>query len=68
MRALRHRRPCAYLNSEFNRIISTPEMRKRMIENGYEPVGGAPEKFGEFMRAEIAKWAPVVKAANIRVD
>ena len=56
------------LNSEFNRIISTPEMRKRMIDNGYEPVGGPPEKFGEFIRAEIAKWAPVVKAANIRVD
>jgi tripartite-type tricarboxylate transporter receptor subunit TctC len=56
------------LNSEFNRIISTPEMRKRMIENGYEPVGGPPEKFGEFIKAELAKWAPVVKAANIRVD
>jgi len=56
------------LNTEFNRIIATPEMRQRMIENGYEPVGGAPEKFGDFIRAEIAKWAPVVKAANIRVD
>ena len=56
------------LNSEFNRIISTPEMKKRMIENGYEPMGGAPEKFGEHIRAEIAKWAPVVKSANIRVD
>ena len=56
------------LNTEFNRIIATPEMRKRMIDNGYEPVGGPPEKFGEFIRAEIAKWAPVVKAANIRVD
>lgn len=56
------------LNTEFNRIIATPEMRKRMIDNGYEPVGGPPEKFGEFIRAELAKWAPVVKAANIRVD
>ncbi len=56
------------LNAEFNRIISTPEMKKRMIENGYEPVGGTPEKFGDFIRAEIARWAPVVKAANIRVD
>jgi tripartite-type tricarboxylate transporter receptor subunit TctC len=56
------------LNTEFNRIIATPEMKKRMIENGYEPVGGSPEKFGDFIRAEIAKWAPVVKAANIRVD
>ena len=56
------------LNSDFNRIISTPDMKKRMIENGYEPMGGSPEKFGEHIRAEIAKWAPVVKSANIRVD
>lgn len=56
------------LNTEFNRIISTPEMKKRMIENGYEPMGGPAEKFGELIRAELAKWAPVVKSANIRVD
>ena len=56
------------LNAEYNKIIVDPEMRKRMIANGYEPVGGPPEKFGEHIRAEIAKWAPVVKRANVRVD
>jgi tripartite-type tricarboxylate transporter receptor subunit TctC len=56
------------LNAEFNRIIGTPDMRKRMLDNGYEPVGGPPERFGELIRAEIAKWAPVVAAAGIRVD
>jgi tripartite-type tricarboxylate transporter receptor subunit TctC len=56
------------LNAEYNKIIADPEMRKRMIANGYEPVGGPPEKFGEHIRAEIAKWGPVVKRANVRVD
>lgn len=56
------------LNAEFNRIIATPDMRKRLLDNGFEPVGGAPERFGELIRSELAKWAPVVKAANIRVD
>jgi tripartite-type tricarboxylate transporter receptor subunit TctC len=56
------------LNSEYNRIIADGEMKKRMIENGYEPVGGPPEKFGAHIQAELAKWAPVVKRANIRVD
>jgi tripartite-type tricarboxylate transporter receptor subunit TctC len=56
------------LNAEYNRIIGDTEMRKRMIANGYEPVGGPPEKFGEHIRAEIAKWGPVVKRANVRVD
>jgi tripartite-type tricarboxylate transporter receptor subunit TctC len=56
------------LNGEYNRIITDSEMHKRMIANGYEPVGGPPEKFGEHIRAEIAKWGPVVKRANIKVD
>jgi len=56
------------LNAEFNRIIGAPDMGKRMLDNGYEPVGGPPERFGELIRAEIAKWAPVVKAAGVQVD
>jgi tripartite-type tricarboxylate transporter receptor subunit TctC len=56
------------LNAELNKIIGTPAMRDRMIGLGYEPVGGPPEKFGDLIRSEIAKWAPVVKAANVRID
>lgn len=56
------------LNDAFNRIIGEPDMRKRMLDNGYEPVGGTPEQFGTHIRAEIAKWAPVVKATGVRVD
>jgi tripartite-type tricarboxylate transporter receptor subunit TctC len=56
------------LNAELNKIIGQPAMRERMIGLGYEPVGGTPERFGEFIRSEIEKWAPVVKAANVRVD
>ena len=56
------------LNGELNTIINAPDMHARMIEFGYEPVGGPPEKFGEHIRAEIAKWAPVVKAAGVKVD
>jgi tripartite-type tricarboxylate transporter receptor subunit TctC len=56
------------LNSEFNRAISAPDMKQRMIDNGYEPVGGPPEKFGQHIHAEIVKWAPVVKAAGVKVD
>ncbi|HYC45042.1 MAG TPA: tripartite tricarboxylate transporter substrate binding protein [Burkholderiales bacterium] len=58
----------ARLNAEYNKIIADPEMRKRMIASGYEPVGGPPEKFGEHIRSEIAKWGPVVKRAGVRVD
>lgn len=56
------------LNEEFNRIIREPDMRKKMLGNGYEPVGGTPGQFGEHIKAEIEKWAPVVKATGVRVD
>ena len=56
------------LNDEFNRIIAEPDIKKRMLDNGYEPVGGSPDKFGALIHAEIAKWAPVVKATGVRVD
>ena len=56
------------LNEEFNRIIREPDMRKKMLGNGNEPVGGTPRQFGEHIKAEIEKWAPVVKATGVRVD
>ena len=56
------------LNAEFNRMIAEPDMKKRMLNNGYEPVGGPSEKFSELIHAEIAKWAPVVVAAGVKVD
>ena len=58
----------ARLNGELNKIIAAPDMKSRMIDNGFEPVGGTPEKFAEKIRAEIAKWAPVVKTAGVKVD
>ncbi|RPI44464.1 MAG: tripartite tricarboxylate transporter substrate binding protein [Betaproteobacteria bacterium] len=56
------------LNAELNKIIAAPAMRDRMIGLGYEPVGGPPEKFDAFIQSELAKWAPVVKAAGVRID
>lgn len=56
------------LNTEFNRIIAAPDMNTRMLDQGYEPAGGTSEQFGAHIHAEIAKWAPVIKAAGLKVD
>jgi tripartite-type tricarboxylate transporter receptor subunit TctC len=45
-----------------------PEMRKRLAEQGAEPVGNTAEEFGKILREEVAKWAEVVKVSGARAD
>lgn len=54
------------LNRELVRIIRLPETRKVFIELGIEPLGTSPEEFGQYLRAEIARWSGVMRAHNIR--
>jgi tripartite-type tricarboxylate transporter receptor subunit TctC len=58
----------ARLNAEINKILLLPDVRERFLAGGVEPVGGPPEKFGEHLKVEIAKWGKVVKATGSRVD
>jgi tripartite-type tricarboxylate transporter receptor subunit TctC len=45
-----------------------PEMRKRLAEQGAEPVGNSAEEFGKILREEVARWAEVVKISGARAD
>jgi tripartite-type tricarboxylate transporter receptor subunit TctC len=56
------------LNSEIVKILKLPEMRERLEALGLEPAGNTPEEFAAFQKAEIAKWAKVVKDAKITAD
>jgi len=56
------------LNTEVNKIVQSPEVRDRLLAQGAEPMTGTPQAFGEFMRAEMAKWAPVVRQAGVKLD
>lgn len=56
----------ARLNSEINKIIAAPDMKAKLAELGYEPIGGSPEQFGSHIAAESEKWGRVVKAANLQ--
>jgi len=58
----------ARLNAEISRIANAPEMRDRLGKQGADVRTNTPEEFGTFIRSETAKWAKVVKDANIRVD
>jgi tripartite-type tricarboxylate transporter receptor subunit TctC len=56
------------LNTEIVKIINTPEVQKKLIELGAEPVGNSPEEFGAFVKAEVGKWGDVVKKSGAKVD
>ena len=55
----------ARLNAEIAAALADPEVREKILAIGIDPVASTPEEFGAFMRAETAKWARVVKDANI---
>ena len=55
----------ARLNSAVDTVLKMPDMRERFTSEVLEVVGGSPESFGAFLRAEIDKYARVIKAAGI---
>ena len=56
------------LNTEIAQILKTPDIRARMADLGFEPAGGPPQELADLQRAEIPKWAKVVKEAGIKPD
>jgi tripartite-type tricarboxylate transporter receptor subunit TctC len=55
----------AKLNSEINAILAEPDMKKRLVDLGGEPLIQTPEKFGADIAAETEKWKKVIDSANI---
>jgi tripartite-type tricarboxylate transporter receptor subunit TctC len=49
------------------KVMNDPEMQKALTESGLEPISdSSPEKVQAFMREEVARWSPVVKAAGLK--
>ncbi|MGQ0655933.1 MAG: tripartite tricarboxylate transporter substrate-binding protein, partial [Betaproteobacteria bacterium] len=56
------------LNAAALKSLAIPEVRDRLNALASIPVGESPEHFARFLRAEVDKWAKVIKAGNIRAD
>jgi tripartite-type tricarboxylate transporter receptor subunit TctC len=56
----------AKINGELVRMVNSPEVRRRISQEGADPVGSTPEQFAERVKSEIAKWTRVAKAAGIQ--
>lgn len=54
------------LNAEVDKILKSADIQTRFKNDGLEPIGGSPADFDNFIRAEIAKYAKVIKAAGIK--
>ena len=58
----------ARMNSAFVTALQSPEARTRFAALMAEPVTNSPEEFGNFMKAELAKYEKVVKLSGAKVD
>ncbi len=56
------------LHQELVRILHEPEVRERIVADGSEPVGNAPEVFRQYLLADLAKWQRVVKESGAKLD
>ena len=56
------------LNGVVNKALQDPEIRKQMLSQGNEVMGGTPEQFAAYVAAETAKWSKLVKAAGIKPE
>ena len=56
------------LNAEINRILQLPDVRDKFLAQGVETVGGSPERWGEHLKSEMAKWGKVVRDAGVKPE
>jgi tripartite-type tricarboxylate transporter receptor subunit TctC len=56
------------LNDVVNRALKTPELEKKLYELGFEAVGGSSASFANWIRAEIPKWARIIKDAGVKAE
>src|SRR5262245_48873941 len=57
------------LSEAINTALADPTVFKRLEEAGIDPTpGSSPEKVSAFIKAELAKWAPIIKASGAQID
>ena len=56
------------LNAAMNEALRMPDVRAKLESLTFEPIGGTPQQFTDYVRAEVAKWASVVKATGAKMD
>ena len=58
----------AKLSDAFRQVMTSPEVRNRMVSQGADPAFLGSEDFGKFLAAEMPRWAEAVKKSGARLD
>jgi tripartite-type tricarboxylate transporter receptor subunit TctC len=56
------------LSAEVARIVKVADVREKLLGMGVDPLGNSPEQVDAWIRKEIARYGPVVKAGNIKAE
>lgn len=56
------------LAADLARVLAMPDVRKRLMDLGLEPIGNSPAEFAVIVRNDHAKWGRVIRDANIKLD
>ena len=56
------------LNAETVKVLRTPAVIALLATHGVEPIGNTPQQFSAIVRADLEKWAKVIKEAGIKAD
>jgi tripartite-type tricarboxylate transporter receptor subunit TctC len=55
-------------NADVTKILNSPDVRARFVADGAEPSPDTPAEFAQFISAEVAKYARIVKASGAKID
>ena len=56
------------LSTAMAQVLKMPDVQEKLVELGFEPIGGGPSEFAALIAKETAKWANVIKAAGVKLD
>jgi len=56
------------LSTEIAKILSMPDIKEKVASQGLDPFVSTPEQFSALLRSDTAKFAKIIKTANIKPD
>ena len=56
------------INADVREVLKMPDVREKLIELGFDPIGGGPAEYATLIAKETDKWAKVIKAAGVKLD